>query len=306
MKLTKLLLLSFICLLMSVAGNAQERAKNRAENKANQRVDQKVDQAVDKAADAIEGLFRRKKQDQPEGETPTEEGEVLEDGTPAPKNGGGGFSGINFGGEFEPYQNPVKMNLSMDMVSTDKRGKVQNLTMHYTFDTWATGMEMISDDGTTRILMDNQEGKMTMITEDGDKTQGVRMRQPKIEYGDFVPEESEFTITDLGNTKVINGYNCREYLIEHEDGTTNAWLTNDLEVDREANIRAMSAQMRQKKGNNFSANAFAVEGFPIESTSVSKDGKETTKMTYYNLNFGDDINMDVFDIRGIEIMSIGF
>jgi histidinol dehydrogenase len=60
---------------MSFAGNAQDRVKNRAENKANQRVDQKVDQAVDKAADAIEGLFRRKKQDQPE--TPTEEGEVL-------------------------------------------------------------------------------------------------------------------------------------------------------------------------------------------------------------------------------------
>ena len=300
MKLYKLVFLSCICLLMSFAGNAQDRVKNRAENKANQRVDQKVDQAVDKAADAIEGLFRRKKQDQPE--TPTEEGEVLEDGTTAPNTGGGLFSG----GEFEPYENPVKMNLSMDMVSTDKRGKVQNLSMHYTFDTWATGMEMISEDGTTRILMDNQEGKMTVITEGDGKTSGIRMRQPKVDYGDFVPEESEFTITDLGNTKVINGYNCREYLIEHEDGTTNAWLTNDLDIDRDAIIRAMSAQMRQKKNNNFSANAFAVEGFPIESTTVSKDGKETTKMTYYNLKFGGDTNMDVFNTTGIEIMSIGF
>lgn len=304
MKLSKVVFLSFICLLMSFAGNAQDRVKNRAENKANQRVDQKVDQTVDKAADAIEGLFRRKKQDEPK--TPTEEGEEVEDGTAASNNNGGGFSGINFGGEFEPYENPVKMNLSMDMVSTDKRGKVQNLTMHYTFDTWATGMEMITEDGTTRILMDNQEGKMTVITEDDGKTSGIRMRQPKVEYGDFVPEESEFTITDLGNTKVINGYNCREYLIEHEDGTTNAWLTTELDIDRDAIIRAMSAQMRQKKNNNFSANAFAVEGFPIESTSVTKDGKETTKMTYYNLKFGGDTNMDVFDIRGIEIMSIGF
>lgn len=304
MNLYKLLCLSFVCLLLSFSGNAQERVKNRAENKANQRVDQKVDQAVDKAADAIEGLFRRKKEDQPE--TPTEDSEVLEDDTPAPNADGGVFSGINFGGEFEPYENPVKMNLSMDMVNTDKRGKVQNLTMHYTFDTWATGMEMISEDGTTRILLDNQEGKMTMITQSDGKTQGIRMRQPKVEYEDFVPEQSEFTITDLGNTKVINGYNCREYLIEHEDGTTNAWLTKDLEIDRDAIIRAMSAQMRQKKNNNFSTNAFAVEGFPIESTTVSKDGKETTKMTYYNLHFGADVNMDVFDTSGIEIMSIGF
>ena len=147
---------------------------------------------------------------------------------------------------------------------------------------------------------------MTVITESDGETQGIRMRQPKVEYSDFVPEESEFTITDLGNTKVINGYNCREYLIEHEDGTTNAWLTNDLDIDRDAIIRAMSAQMRQKKNNNFSGNAFAVEGFPIESTTVSKDGKETTKMTYYNLKFDGDINMDVFDTKGIEIMSIGF
>lgn len=304
MRLSKILVLSFICLLMSFAANAQERVKNRAENKANQRVDQKVDQAVDKAADAIEGLFRRKKQDDPE--TPAEEGEVLEDDTTTPNTSGGGFSGINFGGEFEPYENPVKMNLSMDMVSTDKRGRVQNLTMHYTFDTWATGMEMISEDGTTRILMDNQEGKMTVITENDGKTQGIRMRQPKIEYDDFVPEESEFTITDLGNTKVINGYNCREYLIEHEEGTTNAWLTTDLDIERDVIIRAMSAQMRQKKNNNFSTNAFAVEGFPIESTSVTKDGKETTTMTYYNLKFGADTNMDVFNTTGVEIMSIGF
>lgn len=304
MKLSKLLFLSCICLLLSFAGNAQERVKNRAENKANQRVDQKVDQAVDKAADAIEGLFRRKKKDEPE--TPNEEGEVIEDDTATSNNSGGMFSGISIGGEFEPYENPVKMNLSMDMVSTDKRGKVENLTLHYTFDTWATGMEMIADEGTTRVLMDNQEGKMTMITESDGKTQGVRMRQPKVEYDDFMPEESEFTITDLGNTKVINGYNCREYLIEHEDGTTNAWLTTELEVDRETIIRAMSAQMRQKKSNNFSTNAFAVEGFPIESTTTSKDGKETIKMTYYNLKFGNDVNMDVFDIQGIEIMSIGF
>ena len=304
MQLSKILFVSFICLLLSMSGNAQERVKNRAENKANQRVDQKVDQAVDKAADAIEGLFRRKKKDEPE--TPTEEGEVLEDSTPDANTSEGGFSGINFGGEFESYQNPIKMNMSMDMVSTNKRGQVQNLTMHYTFDTWATGMEMISEDGTTRILMDNKEGKMTMITEDDGKTQGILMRQPRVDYGDFVPDESEFTITDLGNTKVIYGYNCKEYLIEHEEGTTNAWLTTDLEVDRDAIMRAMSAQMRQKRNSNFSTSVFAVEGFPIESTTVSENGKETVKMTYYNLKFGDDVNMDVFDTSGIEILNMGF
>lgn len=303
MQLSRFLFVSILCLLFCVSSNAQERVKNRAENKANQRVDQKVDQAVDKAADAIEGLFRRKKKNQPT--EPEEDGEeTIKDGDANESRGG--FPGISFGGEFEPYENPIQMNLSLDMTTTDKRGKVQEVTVHYTFDTWATGMEMIAEEGSTRIILDNQEGKMTMVTEDDGETQGIRIRQPQVDYEEMVPDESEYTITDLGNTKVINGYNCREYLIEHEEGTTNTWLTKDIELDREAMIRAMSSQMRQRKNKSSGQQFFDIEGFPIESTTVSKDGKETITATYYNLKFGADMDKSVFDMTGVEVINMGF
>jgi outer membrane lipoprotein-sorting protein len=305
MQLSKIIFVGILCLLMSAPGTAQERAKRRAENKANQRVDQKVDDAVNKAADAIEGLFKKKNSDNTEN-PPAEGEEAAPQGDSTEVREGGIFGSMGFGEEFEPYENPVQMSMSMAMITTDKRGKVQEMTMHYTFDTWATGMEMIAEEGQTKILLDNQKGKMTVVTSDDGKTQAIRMRQPRVDYAEFMPDESEFTITDLGNTKVINGYNCREYLIEHEDGTTNAWLTNDIDADYEGVLRAMAMQTRQKKGKNGNQPIIPFKGFPIQTTTVSEDGKETVETTYSNLRFGADIDKSVFDLEGVEIMDIGF
>lgn len=305
MQLSKFIFVGILCLLMSAPSMAQERAKRRAENKANQRVDQKVDDAVNKAADAIEGLFKKKNSDNTEN-PPVEGEETTPQGDSTEVREGGIFGSMGFGGEFEPYENPVQMNMSMEVITTDKRGKVQEMTMHYTLDTWATGMEMIAEEGRTKILLDNQNGKMTVVTSDDGKTQAIRMRQPRVDYEEFMPDESEYTITDLGNTKVINGYNCREYLIEHEDGTTNAWLTNDIEADYEGVLRAMATQMRQKKGKNGNQPIIPFNGFPIQTTTVSEDGKETVETTYSNLRFGADIDKSVFDLEGVEVMDIGF
>ncbi|MEL6970686.1 MAG: DUF4412 domain-containing protein [Bacteroidota bacterium] len=304
----KIFVLTLSCVFLSGTLQAQERIKNRAENRANQRVDQKVDRAVDKAAGAIEGLFRRKKKNQEE--TPTgEPGESTSDEQMETDESAASdfLSRIQMGGEeFEPYQNPILMNLSLDMTTVDKKGKENKVSVHYTFDTWATGMVMVSEDNTARIILDNEEGYMTIISEDDGETQGMRMRQPVVDYDELVPNADSYTITDLGNTRVINGYNCREYLIEHEEGTSNIWVTNDLDVDPVVIMKAMASQMGQRKNSNSSQAFYDMPGFPIESTTVSSNGKETVTARYYDIKIGNDIDKGVFDTTGINIMSMGF
>ncbi len=308
MQFSKIFVITISCLFIISSTQAQERIKNRAENRANQRVDQKVDRAVDKAAGAIEGLFRRKKKNE---EAPSTEGteenqgsEHVESNENVPTDI---LSRINFGGEdFEPYQNPVLMNLSVDMTTIDKKGKENKVSVHYTFDTWATGMVMVSEDNSARILLDNQEGYMTIISEDKGETQGIRMRQPVVDYDELLPDADSYTITDLGNNKEINGYNCREYLIEHEEGTTNAWITNDLDVDPAVIMKAMASQMNQRKNTNTVQPFYEMPGLPIESTTVSKNGNETVIARYYDINIGSNIDKSVFDTNGVNIMSMGF
>lgn len=283
-----------------------ERAKRRAANRANQRVDQKVDQAVDRAAEKIEGLFRRKKENESTEESTTEEGQEQTEDEMSQEESAGFLSGLNIGGKFEPYENPVLLNLSMSYTSTNARGKESGGIMHYTLDTWQTGIVVETEGSNIRMLMDNQEGSMTMITtDDKGNISAFKMRQVSIDEEDVTPDEESYTITNLGNTRVIDGYNCTEYLIEHEGGTTNAWMTTEVDIDMQDLAKAMFSLSRQKKNSDVPP-AFEMAGFPVESTTVSKNGKDTTVAHYYDIEIGEGIDKSVFDLDGVEVMSIGF
>lgn len=301
MRMYRLLLMCLALALTTTIAHAQvtEPSKDRADNRTNQ---QKVDQTLDKAADKLESLFKKKSQsttepteEQANPEAPTEE-------QSAP-NMGGIFGSLGMGGKFEPYQNEVQMNMSIDITTTNARSKSDKMTMHITLDTWATGINAITDDGQSRILLDNKEGYMTVITTNEDGTQGFKMRQPVFNADEMAQDDAAFKVTDLGNIRTIDGYKCREYLIEHEEGTTNIWLTKDLDLDPDVMFRALAAQAKQARQKNTLAFQ-QLQGFPIEATTVSKNGKDTTLAHYYNIKLG-NIDKSVFDTSGVEIMNMG-
>ena len=131
-----------------------------------------------------------------------------------------------------------------------------------------------------RLLLDNKEGYVTIVSEDeeGEAT-AMKMRQRSYDYSEIEPEESSYTMRATGRTRVINGYLCSEYIIEHEGGTTTTWLTKDLDLDYEDFVRAMASQASATRSNMSSGQqAFPYEGFPIETTTVSSNGKESTTM----------------------------
>ena len=147
---------------------------------------------------------------------------------------------------------------------------------------------------------------MTVISEDDGETQGIRMQQPVVDYQELLPDPNSYTITDLGNNREIDGYSCREYLIEHEEGTTNAWVTNDLNINPAVIMKAMASQMSQRRNSNSTQPFYEMPGLPIESTTVSKNGKETVVTHYYDFKIGNNIDKSVFDTAGVNIINMGF
>ncbi|MEZ4986713.1 MAG: DUF4412 domain-containing protein [Saprospiraceae bacterium] len=253
---------------------------------------------------AGESVQKEKTDDELQVTTPEEEGTPQEE-TTTDDNNSSPFGGISFGGEFEPYQNEVLLSMSIDITNTNARGKEDKATVHYTLDTWQTGLRMEAEEAQTRIILDNEKGYMTVVTASKDQAPtGMRMRQRSFKTEDAVMDETEMTVTETGRTRVIDGYNCREYKIEHEHGTTHSWITNDLDLDPMVMAKAFAAQAGQgKKGGPA---MYDIAGFPIESTTVSKNGKDTSLVHFYNIRLGDDRDMSVFDLSGIEVMNMGF
>lgn len=306
-----ILLLVFGLLIVATQDlSAQERVKNRAENRANQNIDRKVDQAVDGAFNKIGGLFKKKNKKK-KGDTEAADTNQVE-ATP-----GMGFLN-KFGGPtepWEPYQNDSPISFTMDMVQK-KNGKVKDeSTMHLSFDTWQVGYRIETEENEAeevRLIMDNKEGYMTMITTDKQgKTEGFKMKQRysfQIDQEEMEAELEEtledFDIQKTGNRRTINGYDCEEYIITTEDAVVNSWLTTDLDFD-------LASYMRMFTKNNQGKSPFAnntdlpYEGFPIEQTYISKDGKTESTTTFRDIQTGSNIDLTIFDTSGVKIMDLG-
>ena len=170
------------------------------------------------------------------------------------------------------------------------------------------------EDEEMRIIFDNQNGYMTSIsTKENGEQEGFKMRQRTFKIdesqfeGNMDEESTEYTITKTGNTRTIDGYLCEEYEVIHQDGTANMWVTEELDVEYEDMFRAMTSQMQQQKNTAFTnTNVYGVEGFPIQITNVSSNGKDTSVMYFYDIKSGDDLDLSIFDTDGVNITELGF
>lgn len=313
MKFRSLLTLFALLLCVSLSAQAteraKERAKNRAENRANRKVDQKIDGAVDDAFDAIGSLFKKKKKKKNKGgaaEEPTT------DDQPAANRTGGLFGG----GNWEPYTNPVSFSVQMEMTEVKKNGKAtaSNMSMAVVSDKFGILFKEQDSGESTRMILNTQDGKTTMITTDKKgKTEGFRMKMPGIRSlaSDANEETMEgITFENTGETKVIDGYNCTKYIVNDSKNniTTESWVTTDANINAQdifaGMMNAFGAQANKQKGP---ANGLAggYEGFPI--LTISDDGKSTYTCRYRNLKVGEaSMDKSILDVSNVKIQSLGF
>ncbi len=285
---------------MTLQMTAQEsRVERRAKSRANQNVDRKVDDAVDDAFNEIGNLFKKKKKPAETGATPTEETTSEE---PAAATTG---SLPGNGEPWESVQNTSPVSMAMDITTTKKNGKTEEMQMKMVFDEWQIGMAVTVDKSKSRMIFDTKNGTMTTITDDGESQQGFKMKMNKLNET-MLPDASEYTVTKTGKKRTIDGYATEEYVIESKDGTTNAWITHDIDIDFSGLMGMLSNQMGAKKMASTRLYFGEENGFPIEATTVTENGKETILMHYHDIKIGAAIDRSTLDITGVKIMSVGF
>ncbi|MCB0633918.1 MAG: DUF4412 domain-containing protein, partial [Lewinella sp.] len=232
--------------LLSAQQSEVDRQAQRAKNRAKYKVDREVDKTVDKAMDDVIGsIFGKKKKKKQETGTEVEEAEAVPveaqqdpdayDEAEAERRAQARVAAMMGGGtneDWEPVKNDFPISFDMEVISDDKK---DNTHIKYTFDTWLLGMEFQSDEQKDKMLLilDNEKGTMTTVTGEAGSRQGYRMGRGMMNMGTAVTEEmdsKDISITPTGNTKMIDGYFCREYLIKTEDATTNAWMTKEIQA----------------------------------------------------------------------------
>lgn len=320
-----LLLLLLLSLSLALpAQNTAKRAKERTERKANQRVDQKIDTQVDKAFNAIEGLFKKKKNNKDTTAKPTdkvEDGGLRandddayaddEEATQAMMNalGLGGDQG-----DYEPYENEHTFSLTMTSREIKKNGKeeINSIRMGAKPDRTA----MVMDDGkgnTSQLIFNTQTGKTTTISTDkkGQKT-GVRMRMPN--FGKRVAElqeemEDYITFDRTGERKTIDGYDCEKIIVtdNKHNTTTVSWITDDLGLSSMDVFGSMAsiAGMGKQAFKTPTGELADLTGLPIMSST--DDGKKIIEMHLTDIKIGEGaVDQSLFDVSGVEIEEVGW
>lgn len=239
--------------LKSKVNRAVDAAANAADKRANQEIDKKAEEEVNKAADKIlddaEKNAEKNAEDNAEANKQTEEtgnAEVRQQENKAEKESGGGFNlGALMGGgtvtskyrESYSFNNRIYMQAEMydgkDVVKMDYYIYFNDSGSDAGIETKMAGTTDEGDqvamastfiaDGTNKsflMLSDMGGTRFGIISDVPDETTAAAETTPKP------------TITKTGNSKVIAGYKCDEYLVKQtgKKEYSKVWLTKDLKL----------------------------------------------------------------------------
>jgi len=291
------------------------------EEPAGESLENEVEEALNEAVNKIENLFKKKSKkkraeeneeeeveapvyeeriEEESSETTQEEQEAEEAAAEILSN----IFGADADEDYVPTTNEFigQFTMQMEMFKNDKPDKHNPMVMDFHFSKTKTGMLMKSNDGMQgRMIMDLTDNTMTMITTDGKgDNQAFKMRKPNTKKA--VEEIYEgYQVTQTEEYKTIDGYRCRKVIIDDtkEDTKTIAWLTKDIDVDWKKVVETLMAGRVDAQFDNLRD----LEGFTIESETISKNGKERHTVKMSNIKVG-AYDQSVFDTSGVEIMTL--
>lgn len=295
-----------------------EEVKERAEQKSEQRVDQKVDEGIDKGLDAIEGLLfgKRKKNKGDQEANQTQNIGSASSGSAASAGAMGGMMSQQPADVRELYAFDAYTVVKMEI--TDKRGKVDELIFRYYFpeDGAYIGTELQSATGTKDMpksitIMDLTNQQMVMLMDNpGQQPMGMVMQldADAIETLDDMQEDEpapDVQLTKTGRTKKILGYNCEEYTMNLEDGTTGSyWVTDETDLNIGGALTAMGMQDKQngKRKNNMNLPDNYPAGAVMEMDFTQENGEKMTMTTIeINTNY-----QRFYNTSGYTFMNMNF
>lgn len=158
----------------------------------------------------------------------------------------------------------------------------------------------IKDVNNLRMLIDNKEGEMTMLTTDAkNKKSGLLTKLPKPVINKSTTTKKPPVITKTATYKTILGYKCEKILVNIGD-TVNieAYVTTDIIIDMNNLISLANTSLRNK--SPLSKLTYDVKGTMLESI-ITKNNGNVTKLTVTDIRKGKPDPL-AFSTNGYNIM----
>jgi hypothetical protein len=251
MKTRALFLLTAILLIvMPAVSNAQvggllRNKLNKVVNAGTKTVDKEINKEIDTAVEK-EVIKARDKQNEEAQNQPANEG--AEQNAGEVKKGGKGFNlGGLMGGKVtskynESYSFNSRIYMQMEMYDKKEVSKM-DYYIYFSDATPTAGFESkligTSDNGeqvtvTSSYVFDGENKSFIIMTDMGTMKMGIISEVPDETATQGQPAEKtpKATITKTGNSKVIAGYKCDEYLYKDNESKNHGklWVTKDLKL----------------------------------------------------------------------------
>lgn len=160
-------------------------------------------------------------------------------------------------------------------------------------------------------VVNQDEGKMTMITYAGQSVQGMQIDMPHPDSMSTGNEQGSKTqdgptLLKTGETKNADGYTCRKYEMDTEEAFMEVWMLEGYEIDLLGLFSKMTQDMPSgppQMGPSMMTIPLE-KGFPMEMYYEPKGKKQPATLTRVSeLEIGniDTSVLDVSDIPMIEI-----
>ena len=156
--------------------------------------------------------------------------------------------------------------------------------------------------GTDIKMLNDLKGKWSyimMATSNGNKT-AMKTHKKKVIYTcDEKGKEKDMSFTVTKETKTIDGHLCKKVIARNEEGTWTAWVAQDIPTPFADLLRSMRQPGQPDRFKSWDG----LNGFPMEMTSESIDGKEKSTMYTKDLQLG-PVDEHIFSLDGYKMMEI--
>lgn len=260
--------------------------------KATRKIEEKI---IEMGVEEIEGVFEKEMIEKDSTEI-SSEGRMDNEQPPARNNS------EQEDIPFVPNSFIGSLHLTMTSFKNDKMEKNNPIEVELHLKKDKTGMVMaVPDNPKSLMIMDLKDNKIIMVQDMEGERKGMKMKRPNFNMTKKMTDQ-EVDIQKTGKTKVIDGYRCEEYILTTEDGVSHAWVTKDLKAhwsDLNSSFMGLSNAGKDQDQNQFKD----VDGFPIESTYVSSNGKDKMVTRCTNIKPG-VVNEGLFDMGKYSIQDL--
>jgi hypothetical protein len=294
---------------VNAVGKATVKEANKEIDSAAQA---KADKAVSKTADSIRVNSQGSSTEASTGGNQT--------GGGSKSQGGGMGFGRMMGGKVDlkykdVYNFGAKMYMVVESYEKDKKEPVKmDLYMYYSSSAPDVGMEtnaLIDENGKSssvpaKFVLDAENKCFIILTESNGSKTGIISEMPdenavQSKDGNKDKKGINRSFTKTGNTRMVAGYKCDEYLYKDEDDKSygKVWFTKD------ANLKIDKRGWQKTGMGAFYGNPEFNEGALLASEGYSKDGKLISKSETIEINTNFSHSISVKEYNLMQLPSFG-